>query len=98
MRDYGAQEIETHDFTLGGKKKYSIPLASSLPMKYARKFARLAHMDEADASSEAVEVEMEILADYLGEDVANKLTAKQVGEIFSDWNRLNEGLGAEQGE
>ena len=97
MKNYAVKEPEVYEFNLG-KKKYSIPLASSMPMKYALRFARIAQMSDEDASVASLELEMELLSDCLGEDVAKNLTAKQVGEIFTDWSIENEKAGVDAGE
>ena len=98
MKDFSAKNAEHMTFTLGGKKKYSIPLASSMPMRYARRMTAAAQMDEATAATTMLEIELDILTEYLGADVADNLTTTQVGDIFSAWSEENTKAGIDSGE
>lgn len=100
MRDFSAKAPEVMEFTLGGGEHvYSLPLAASMPLDVLRKISRAANVENDEQRAAAsIDAELEIIARYLGEDVAQTLTGEQVNEIFAAWAEESEKAGASTGE
>jgi hypothetical protein len=93
MRKFGTDSPELMRFQLGDSDKvYTMPLAASLPSKF------LVEMEEIeDNNVEAFKFQLKVLKTYIG-DVADELTAKDIGEIFTAWYEESEKQGADVGE
>lgn len=70
-----------------------MPLAASLPAPTLLAMQKVYHKGD-DA---AFEFQLTLLEKYIG-DAVKKLSAKDVGEIFAEWNRASAEQGAETGE
>lgn len=94
MRRFGTDKPEFMTFYIGDSDEvYKMPLAASLPAVTIRAMQRVYQKGD-DA---AFEFQLALLEKHIG-DAVNKLTAKDVGEIFQEWNKQSAGQGAEVGE
>ena len=87
------------EFTLGKSKKvYKLPLAASMPMGTLKRMTAIASIEgEEQQGAAALELEFDILREYIGE-AADKLTGKEVNEIFTAWREESDKQGASAGE
>ena len=98
MRKFGNDAPEFMSFTLGTSKKvYKMPLAASMPMSVALRFAEIAALDEEAQGAESLRLQLDLLRRYIG-DEADELTSAQVAEIFTAWAEESEAQGATPGE
>lgn len=99
MLNFGTDKQEYLEFTLGTSKKvHKLPLAASMPLKWAREFSALnGIVDEEERASMALDIETRMLTEYVG-DKAEDLPVSTVGEIFAAWGKANEEQGADLGE
>ena len=94
MRKFGKDKPELMAFTIGDSKKvHKIPLAASMPA------TTMMELSEAQKEGEAATLryQLELLERYIG-DVAGKLTAGDVRDIFNAWVEESMNQGAEPGE
>lgn len=89
-------DTTTFDFKFDNSEKvYSLPLMTSLPLVKLRNLTAIAAMpDGADKELAAVDMQLDLLREYMGDD-AETLTATQVQAIFAAWQEAG---GAELGE
>lgn len=98
MRKFGNDAPEFMSFTLGSSKKvHKLPLAASMPMSVAVRFAEIAAMDGDAQGAESAKLQLELLRRYVG-DEADDLTSAQVAEIFEAWAEESNDQGATPGE
>ena len=100
MRDFSAKQVQEMSFTInGGKTVYKMPLASSMPLGLLRKITRAAGIKDEEKRAEAsIDAQLEILTEYLGAKVAERLEPDLIGEIFSAWAEESDASGADLGE
>lgn len=99
MRTISVKPKEYMEFRIGDDETvYRIPLAHCLPLSLAARFSDInAVKDEDERGALAVRAEYEMMREYLP-DVADTLTAEQLGEIFVAWNEESTAAGANLGE
>ena len=98
MRKFGTDSPEFMEFTIGKSKKiHNLPLAASMPMSVAVRFAEIAALDEDAQGAESAKLQLELLRRYVGEE-AEQLTSGQVAEIFNAWAEESNAQGATPGE
>ena len=98
-RRFGIDAPKTLDFKLGdGTKVYHIPLAGSMPMRLMQRFANIASLPEAAQNSEALSIQLDILAQYCGQEVADTVTAETCNAIFEAWQEASDDAGEPAGE
>lgn len=98
MRKFGKDTPEFLTFTIGDDETvYKLPYATSMPFETALKFAEVAAIqDEAVSNLEALKLQHSLLKEYIGE-AADKLTTKDVTDIFTAWTEGEE-TGVNAGE
>jgi len=98
VRKFGNDSPEFMEFTIGKSKKvYRMPLAASMPMSVAVKFAEIATLDDDAQGAESAKLQLNLLRRYVG-DEADELTSAQVAEIFNAWAEESNAQGATPGE
>ena len=98
MRKFGNDAPEFMSFTLGNSKKvHKMPLAASMPMSVAVRFAEIAALDDDAQGAESARLQLDLLRRYIGEE-ADELTSAQVAEIFNAWAEESNDQGATPGE
>jgi len=99
MLNFGTDKQRYLEFTLGTSKKvHKLPLAASMPLKWAEEFAALANIvDEDEKNKTALDIEARMLTEYVGDD-ARELPISVVSEIFAAWGNANSEQGADLGE
>ena len=101
MRTFGKDAPEFLEFRLGDAKKvHKIPLMTSLPLDLGHRYAEIAsESDEGARDKMAIDLQIEILNRYVGEDVAKSLSVRDMREIFEAWSEESEkAAGATVGE
>lgn len=101
MRTFGKDAPEFLEFRLGDSKKvHKIPLMTSLPLDLARRYAEIAsESDEGAQEKLAIDLQIEILDRYVGEDVTKTLSVRDMRDIFQAWSEASqEAAGASVGE
>lgn len=98
-RRFGTDAPQMLDFKLGdGSKVYHIPLAGSMPMRLMQRFAEIAGLPEAAQNAEALGIQLDILAQYCGQEVADTVSAETCNAIFEAWQEASEEAGEPAGE
>lgn len=92
-----AQKVIT--FTYGDDpKEYSIPLARSLPLRFARQSAQIAAVkDEEQQGAMSIEFIISLLDRYCPE-LADEMTADEAGQLFNAWSEASQDDGVSVGE
>ena len=67
-------------------KTYNIPLSKTLKVRDLRKVSKIRKLDE----DEQFDAMVDFLSGYMSEEVVDDLTAEDVEEIFTLWNKANE--------
>lgn len=99
MRTISVKPKEYMEFKLGeGETVYRLPLAHCMPLDMTARFSDVNVIkDDDEKAATALNLELEIMRRYLPE-IADTLTAEQVGEIFAAWNEENIAAGVNLGE
>ena len=99
MRTINVKPKEFMEFKLGdGETVYRLPLAHCMPLPMSARFSEINAIKDVDEkAAESLKLELEIMREYLP-DIADTLTAEQVGEIFTAWNEESLAAGVNLGE
>ena len=92
MRKFGVDAPKMFCFQLEGDDTvYKIPLAASMPLD------KMLALSKARGKSEQFEIQIKILAEYVG-DVVYTLPTGLVSDILRAWGEESNGQGASVGE
>ncbi|MBQ9020594.1 MAG: hypothetical protein IJ113_01065 [Eggerthellaceae bacterium] len=99
MRTISIKPKEYMEFKLGeGETVYRLPLAHCLPLATTARFSEVNAIKDVDEkAAAALRIEYDMMREYMP-DIADTLTAEQVGEIFAAWNDESTAAGANLGE
>lgn len=67
-------------------KDYNIPLISTLKMKEVKRLLKVINSDESDQ----IEGIAAFLGDYMGEEIVDDMTIKDIKEVFDIWKEAND--------
>ena len=99
MRSISTKPIECMAFRIGdGETVSRLPLAHCRPLATTARFSEVNAIKDVDEkSAAALRIEYDMMREYMP-DIADTLTAEQVGEIFAAWNEESLAAGVNLGE